>query len=126
MDVDSPRRPVPWRAVAVIALVGIAATGGLAVVFRAGDSATEARDSATGRRLEARLVVELDDRALAEATATLRLTNPSDQPAWYEGSECQGPGNPAIGPEGMRPEPVTALEEGSIRERLIAAGEATR
>lgn len=126
MDVDSPRRPVPWRAVAVVALVGIAATGGLAVAFGGGGSTTEAGDSATGRRLEARLVVELDDRPLAEATATLRLTNTSDQPAWYEGSECQGPGDPAIGPEGMRPQPVTVLEEGSIRERLIAAGEATR
>jgi len=126
MDADTPRRPFPWRVAAVVALVGIAATGGLAVAFGGGGSTTEARDSATGRRLEARLVVELDDRPLAEATATLRLTNTSDQPAWYEGSECQGPGDPAIGPEGMRPPAVTALEEGSIRERLIAAGEATR
>jgi hypothetical protein len=126
MDVDAPRRPVPWRIAAVVALVGIAATGGLVVAFRDSGSTTEGRDSATGRRFEARLVVELDDRALAGATATLRLTNSSAQPAWYQGNECQGPGDPAIGPEGMRPQPVTALEEGSIRERLIAAGEATR
>ncbi|MET0739405.1 MAG: hypothetical protein ABW035_14095 [Acidimicrobiales bacterium] len=126
MDADDPRRPFPWRVAAVVALAGIVATGGFVVTFRDGASTTEGHDSATGRRLEARLVVELDDRALAEATATLRLTNTSDQPAWYRGNECQGPGNPAIGPEGMRPQPVTALEEGSIRERLIAAGEATR
>ncbi|HEY8059282.1 MAG TPA: hypothetical protein VID94_11045 [Acidimicrobiales bacterium] len=126
MDADTPRRPVSWRVAAVVALLGIAATGGLAVVFRNSGSTTEGQDSATGRRLEARLVVELDDRALAEATATLRLTNTSDQPAWYRGNECEGPGDPAIGPEGMRPPPVNALEEGSIRDRLIAAGEATR
>ena len=108
MDADSPRRPVPWRAVAVVALVGIAATGGLAVVFGGGGSTTEGQDSATGRRLEARLVVELDDRPLAEATATLRLTNTSDQPAWYRGSECRGAGRPRHRPEGMRPQPVTA------------------
>ena len=100
MDVDSPCRPVPWRAVAVVALVGIAATGGLAVAFGGGGSTTEASDSATGRRLEARLVVELDDRPLAEATATRRLTNTSDQPAWYEGASARGRATPPSAPRG--------------------------
>jgi len=124
MAAEASRRRFARRAAAVVALVAIGATG-LVVAFRDDVSIAEGRDSATGERLRATLVVALEDRPLAEATATLRLTNTSDRPSWYRGNECEGPGEPSIGPEGLRPLQGTVLEDGSIRDRLIAAGEAT-
>ena len=106
----------------MIALVGVAATG-LVVAFRDEASIAAGRDVAEGDRLRVAFVVEVEDRTLAGATATLRLTNTSDQPAWYRGSECDGPGLPAIGPAGPPPRQSTALGNAALRDRLIAAGE---
>jgi hypothetical protein len=125
MAVAGSRRRLALLVVAVAAVVGIGATG-LVGAFRDEASTARGRDSAIGRRLRAAFVVRVEDQPLAEATATLRLTNSSDRPAWYQGNECAGPGHPAIGPEGRHPESASILEEGPIRDRLIAAGESTR
>ena len=119
----STRRRVR-NAAAVLALVGVAATG-LVVAFRDETTSAAGRDVANGERLRVTLVVEVEDRARAEATATLRLTNTSEQPAWYRGSECDGPALPAIGPEGDPPRQAATVGNAELRDRLIAAGEAS-
>ncbi len=108
----------------VVALVALAATG-LVVAFREEGSTAAGRDVANGERLRVTLVVKLEDEALAEATATLRLTNTSEEPAFYQGDECDGPGLPAIGPEGARPHQSGAIGAAALRDRMIAQGEAS-
>jgi len=109
---------------AVLALLAVAATG-LVVAFREEQTSAAGRDVATGERLRVILVVNVEDQAIAEATATLRLTNPSDRTAWYRGSECDGPGLPTIGPEGAPTRPSGAIGNATLADRLIAAGEAS-
>lgn len=109
---------------AVVALVGVAATG-LVVAFRDEPTAAAGRDVANGERLRVTLVVEVEDQTPAEATATLRLTNTSDRTAWYRGSECDGPGLPTIGPEGAPARQSGSIGNAALRDRLIAAGEAS-
>lgn len=118
------RRRLARNVAAVVALVAVAATG-LVVAFRDEGSTAAGRDVAEGDRLRVTLVVKVEDQPLAEATATLRLTNTSDQPAWYRSDECDGPGRPAIGPEGVAPRQAGTPGNGALRDRLIAAGEAS-
>jgi hypothetical protein len=123
MAAEATRRRGPLVVVALVALVGLAATG-LVVTFRGEASATQERASADGQRLRATFAVAVEDTALAGVSATLRLTNTSPRPAWFFDNECIGP-EAYIGPSGLRPRQGAALEEGSVRDRLIAAGEAT-
>ena len=121
MAAVASRRRLARNAAAVLALVGVGATG-LVVAFR-DDTATEARrDAVRGERLRAVLVVAMDDEPLAEATATLRLTNGSDRAAWFRGDECGGPGRPSVRPRGDRPASGPDVGDGTLRVRLIAAG----
>lgn len=124
MAAEASRRRRVRNAAAVLALLAVAATG-LVVAFRDEDSTAAGRDVANGDRLRVAFRVEVQDRALAEATATVRLTNRSDRPAWYRGDECDGPGRPAIEPTGAAARPRAAVGDGSLRDRLIAAGEAS-
>lgn len=110
---------------AVLALVGVAATG-LVVAFRDEVTVAAGRDVANGDRLRVTLVVTVEDQPLAEATATIRLTNSSDRTAWYRAGECDGPGLPTIGPEGVPPRQAAAIGAAPLRDRLIAAGEASQ
>ena len=119
----STRRRVR-NAAAVLALLGVAATG-LVVAFRDESSSAAGRDVANGDRLRVTFRVEVEDQPLAEATATVRLANSSDQPAWYRGDECDGPGLPTIGPEGDSPRQAATVGNAALRDRLIAAGEAS-
>src|SRR5688572_408108 len=95
---DAPRRRFP---VAVV-IVGLAVIAGSAlfVAFKPGPGVVEGEDAAEGERLQATLVVRLQDEAVTDAVATIEVTNPSDRPAFYAGSECAGPSEPWIGPEG--------------------------
>jgi hypothetical protein len=122
MAVEASTRRRVRNVAAVVALVGVAATG-LVVAFR--DEATTAagRDVAEGERLRVTLVVKAEDQLLADATATVRVTNTSDRPAWYKGDECDGPGRPVVRPDGTPARQGPTLSTGSIRDRLIAAGE---
>ncbi|HYF44915.1 MAG TPA: hypothetical protein VD926_01815 [Acidimicrobiales bacterium] len=119
---DEPRR----RLVVAGLVVGVAAIAATAfVVLRGGPGTIEAEDRAEGERLQATLVVRLQDEAVSDAAAVVEVTNPSDRPAYYAGSECSGPTEPWIGPEGARG-PAGVTVRGTIRERLIAAGAASR
>lgn len=109
--------------VALLALLAVAATG-LVVAFREEPTSAAGRDVADGERLRVTLVVTVEDQTVAEATATLRLTNSSDRPAWYRGSECDGPGLPTIAPEGGPSRQSGAIANATLADRLIAAGEA--
>jgi len=119
----STRRRVR-NAAAVLALVVVATTG-LVVAFRDEGSTAAGRDVVDGDRLRVTLVVNVEDQPLAAANATLRVTNTSDQAAWYRGDECDGPGRPAIGPEGVPPRRSATVGTAALRDRLIAAGEAS-
>jgi len=119
---DDPRR----RFVVAGVVVGLAAIAATAfVVFRGGPGTIEAEARGEGERLQASLVVRLRDEAVSDAAAVLEVTNPSDRPAYYAGSECSGPTEPWIGPEGARGQ-SGVVTRGTIRERLIAAGAAAR
>lgn len=108
----------------VLAIAAVAATG-LMVAFRDEASAIEGRDSARGERLKATFVVEVEDEAVADATATLRLTNTSDETAWFAPAECSVPTEPWIAPEGARA-PGAVETHAPLRERLITAGATAR
>ncbi len=110
--------------VAIVALVVVAAAG-LVVSFGGGPGTVKGEDTARGERLEATFVVQLEDRPVSDAAATLELTNTSERPAWYENIECSGPSEPWIGPAGARGQGGVATE-GPLRDRLIAAGVASR
>jgi hypothetical protein len=129
MSAESSRRRRALIVAAVVALVGIGATG-LVVAFRDdGASTVEGRDEGEGERLSATLVVRVEDEALADVTATLTLRNESDRPAFYAGNECAGPGDPRIGPVGAGPGGDVGRSidaTGPVRERLIAAGRAAQ
>lgn len=129
MAAEAARRPA-LLAAGCLALVALAATG-LVVTFRDGTATVEARDEATGERLEASLAVELEDQPVAAATVTLRLTNPTNRPAYFRGNDCAGPGNPAIGPRSSSAAAQSAgdaapISDQTLRERLIANGERDR
>jgi hypothetical protein len=108
--------------VALFALMAVGATG-LVVAFRDEGSTAAGRDVAAGEQLRVTLVVRMTDEPLATASATLRLTNTSDRPAWYRGDECDGPGRPAVGPAATGPGPGTAAGTDTLWERLVEAGE---
>ena len=93
MAVAGSRRRLALLVVAVAAVVGIGATG-LVGAFRDEASTARGRDSAIGRRLRAAFVVRLEDQPLAEATATLRLTNSSDSARLVPGQRMRGTGPP--------------------------------
>ena len=121
---DAPRRRVPV-ALLIVGLVVIAGSA-LFVAFRPGPEIIEADDAAEGERLQATLVVRLGDEAVTDAAATIEVTNGTDRPAYYEGSECSGPSQPWIGPEGAAAGSGGAVRDLPLRERLIAAGSASR
>lgn len=123
MAAEAPTRRRVRNVAAVVALVGVAATG-LVVAFREEHTSAAGRDVAGGDRLRVTLAVKVEDQTPAHATATLRLTNTSDRVAWYRGSECDGPGVPTIGPEGASARQRGAIGTAALRDRLIAAGEA--
>jgi hypothetical protein len=104
-----------WAAVAVLAVVGLAVTG---LVVRYRSDVDEGRDDAHGDRLEATLVARVQHRSVAEATATLTITNTSTEPTWFLGGECAGPPEPQIVPAGDPP-PNRPLVT-SRRELLMA------
>ena len=124
MAADASTRRRIRNVAAVVVLLGVAATG-LVVAFRDEATAAAGRDVVNGDRLRVTLVVKVEDQPLAEATATLRVANTSEQPAWYRGNECDGPGLPTIGPEGARPRQSGAIGAAALRDRLIAGGEAS-
>ena len=108
----------------VLAIAAVAATG-LMVAFGHDTPPIEGRDSARGQRLKATFVVEVDDEAVADATATLRLTNTSEETAWFAPVECSVPAEPWIAPEGARA-PDAVETHAPLRERLITAGATAR
>jgi hypothetical protein len=122
---ENPRRKLPV-AVAITGLVVVAGSG-LFVAFRPGPGTIQEEASVQGERLSATLVVRLQDEAVTDADATVVVTNDSDRPAYYSGSECSGPGQPWIGPEGARAAQAGEVAtNGLLRDRLIAAGSASR
>jgi len=108
----------------LLAVVGVAATG-LAVAFHHDPTALEVRDTARGERLRATFTVRVEDEAVAEATATLRLTNGADRPAYYVATPCSGPTEPWIAPEGARPQGGLDPDQ-PLRERLLASAATAR
>ena len=108
----------------LLAVVGVAATG-LAVAFRHPAGTIEARDSDRGERLRATFVLRVDDKAVAGATATLRLTNATDRAAYYVATPCSGPTEPWIAPEGARPQGGLDPDL-PLRERLLASAATAR
>ncbi|HET9770865.1 MAG TPA: hypothetical protein VFS16_08250, partial [Acidimicrobiia bacterium] len=67
----------------------------------------------------------VDDEAVADATATLRLTNTSDRPAYYAARPCSGPTEPWIAPQGARPDGGLDPDQ-PLRERLLASAATAR
>ena len=124
MAAEASRRAL--LALGAVALVAVAATG-LVVASRGGAEPVQGRDRGVGERLEARLLVRVDDDPVAEATATLTITNPTRRAAWYRGNPCSGPGVPVLRPAGAG----AAAQAGSaggqdLRADLIASGEEGR
>jgi hypothetical protein len=108
----------------LLAVMAVAATG-LAVAFRHPAGSIEGRDSARAERLRATFVLHVDDEAVADATATLRLTNASDRAAYYVATPCSGPTEPWIAPEGARPNGGLDADQ-PLRERLLASAATAR
>ena len=108
-------------ALAVLAAVGLVVT---ALVVRYGSDVDEGRDDAVGERLEATLVARVRHRPVADATATLTITNTSTEPAWFLGGDCAGPPEPQIVPGGDPP--PSGPPSGSRRELLRAEVEESR
>jgi hypothetical protein len=109
------------------ALLALAAVVLTAMVVSSGEQVDwdQGRDRQDGARLRAVLVVRAEHALTAEVTATVRLTNAGDRPAWFRGSPCAGPGAPVARPEGASPGTPGPDAGAAVRERLIRAGEAT-
>jgi hypothetical protein len=118
MAAEATRRRLLVAAL-VLAVVGVAATG-LLVAFRGEPATVDGRDTARGERLRATFAVHVDDDRVAGATATLKLRNPSRQPAYYAAIPCSGPTEPWAAPPGARPQGGLDARL-PLRDRLLAA-----